>query len=168
MFLLYYSSIITNAICTLDFHSSDLSILISLYSGGFEYYTNLSKIDLKKLDVKNVKTLEIFEWNLSNENKNKNRFGLSKIVLQLCDCMPSMRETVVNNLLSKCYLNDDDNVHNDKYNTSHSKIDVHTDYEQTNSFLLSLPPLGILFHKVAYVLYYYIAVCILCICMQMC
>ena len=36
-----------------------------------------------------------------------NNDGLSRTVLQLCECMPSMREIVVSNLLGKCYVGDD-------------------------------------------------------------
>lgn len=32
-----------------------------------------------------------------------NKEGLSRTVLRLCECLPSMRETVVSNLLGRCY-----------------------------------------------------------------
>jgi hypothetical protein len=41
-----------------------------------------------------------------------NRAGLTRAVLRLCECMPSMQEAVVTSLLSKCYVEEENDFNN--------------------------------------------------------
>jgi hypothetical protein len=71
-----------------------------------------------------------------------NREGLTRTVLKLCDSIPSMQETVVSNLLGRCYAGDDSTVNiNSNFKTVISSVDI-ADADRDSGWLLTLPPLG--------------------------
>jgi hypothetical protein len=49
-----------------------------------------------------------------------NRAGLTRTVLRLCECMPSMQEAVVTSLLSKCYVEEENDFNPSSTSTSTS------------------------------------------------
>lgn len=49
-----------------------------------------------------------------------NRAGLTRTVLRLCECMPSMQEAVVTSLLSKCYVEEENDFNPTSTSTSTS------------------------------------------------
>lgn len=73
----------------------------------------------------------------SRVNRTRSITGLTATVLKLCSMSPNMRETVVNNLLSKCYATADES----ETMAGRSNITV-GGYSSSSSTLLSYPPLG--------------------------
>lgn len=50
-----------------------------------------------------------------------NRAGLTRTVLRLCECMPSMQEAVVTSLLRKCYVEEENDFNPTSTSTSSSR-----------------------------------------------
>ena len=101
-------------------------------------------------------------YNITNGKSNNviyssNKEGLSSIILQLCECMPSMREKIVTTLLGKCYTCDDNTIINTntnmnmnnsyrghiKHNDRKMPVDTRLNENDTStSWLSSIPSLG--------------------------
>ena len=79
-------------------------------SNNFQNYNSFQ--NFQNLNISGVGDISAIY--LSNKN------GLARTVLTLCECMPSMREIVVSNLLGKCYINDDNSSNNNNNNSSSS------------------------------------------------
>ena len=74
-----------------------------------------------------------------------NKEGLSRMILQLCESMPSMREAVVSSLLRKCYICDENPIINNHHRNNTDR-ELNESWGTVNdasmSWLSNIPPLG--------------------------
>ena len=115
-----------------------------------DYSNDFVILETSLPNKRDIKTGEKKLHNKSNgDGRNiiylSNKEGLSRIILQLCESMPSMREMVVSSLLGKCYLCDDNPIVNNHHrrNTDVGFIESSGNKNSAStSWLYNIPPLG--------------------------